>query len=107
MDVDNFKDFNDEYGHTAGDELLVALVVAWKKFLRDSDVLARFGGDEFVIVLPSTDEQHAQDMIERLRRMSPAGWSVGVTEWLQEESLYDAVTRADSVMYIDKERSKG
>jgi len=68
MDLDNFKFFNDAYGHIAGDEVLRQVSAALQSCCRNYDILARFGGDEFAMLLPSMDVQKAQRMVLRLRR---------------------------------------
>jgi len=67
MDLDRFKDFNDRFGHAAGDALLRAFSMALSRVVRDGDLLARYGGEEFTIVLPDTDKQEAVVMGERVR----------------------------------------
>lgn len=68
LDIDNFKKINDEYGHQPGDKVLISLVTLIKKGLRDSDFLCRYGGEEFVILLPRSDESEAYDIAERIRK---------------------------------------
>ena len=67
IDVDNFKAVNDMHGHLAGDEVLRALVKACMSQVRASDTFARFGGEEFAVLLPGTDVSHAMQWLERLR----------------------------------------
>jgi two-component system cell cycle response regulator len=68
LDIDHFKNFNDQYGHPAGDQLLCALVNLCQKILRNVDILARYGGEEFVILLPETDSDAVFLTGERLRK---------------------------------------
>jgi diguanylate cyclase (GGDEF)-like protein len=67
IDVDNFKVINDTHGHLAGDKALQALSRSIKIFLREYDLVGRFGGEEFALVLPQTDEQDARRVAERMR----------------------------------------
>jgi diguanylate cyclase (GGDEF)-like protein len=68
IDFDNFKNYNDRYGHTAGDSVLRKLSRIMKSMIRDVDFLCRYGGDEFVSILPETDASFALDVAERMRR---------------------------------------
>jgi diguanylate cyclase (GGDEF)-like protein len=102
VDLDGFKSVNDTRGHAAGDEELVALVQAWSTMLRAGDVLARSGGDEFLLVLPNTDANAALGVVERLRAAHPSPWSCGVVDWDQDEDLDSAMARADALLYEEK-----
>ncbi|MFI7167628.1 GGDEF domain-containing protein [Rhodococcoides fascians] len=78
LDLDNFKEINDEYGHIAGDVLLTRVSKAWKGQLTKRDVLGRLGGDEFVLFMPGVLEAEAWQVIDGLRRSHRAEWSVGL-----------------------------
>jgi diguanylate cyclase (GGDEF)-like protein len=106
IDLDQFKQVNDLQGHAAGDELLVDLGRDWGAELRGSEVLARFGGDEFALALVGTGREGAEDALRRLRLASPADWSAGVVEWQQGESLDRAMARADEELYRAKRDSR-
>jgi diguanylate cyclase (GGDEF)-like protein len=100
IDLDGFKQINDREGHVAGDRLLVALACAWRARVRSGDILARHGGDEFVLLLPSTTPTGAESVLARLRSVDdPVSWSVGVSEWLSGETLDAALARADRYLY--------
>ena len=71
FDLDNFKRLNDEMGHQAGDAALVEIARICRQQLRQSDVVARFGGDEFVVVMPGTHRGDALEFAERLRENVP------------------------------------
>ncbi|MBE0432882.1 GGDEF domain-containing protein [candidate division WOR-3 bacterium] len=68
IDFDNFKNYNDKYGHTAGDIVLQKLSSLMKEMIRDVDFLCRYGGDEFVVILPETDASFALEIAERMRK---------------------------------------
>lgn len=69
IDVDNFKNVNDTYGHIAGDDVLKALAVTMKETARESDILARYGGEEIVMIAPDTSKDHAAILAERIRAL--------------------------------------
>jgi diguanylate cyclase (GGDEF)-like protein len=102
IDLDKFKRVNDLQGHAAGDELLTDLGRAWRAELRGSEVLARFGGDEFAMVMAGAGTEGAEEALGRLRRASTAEWSVGVVDWEPGESLDRALARADAELYRAK-----
>jgi diguanylate cyclase (GGDEF)-like protein len=107
IDLDRFKQVNDLRGHTAGDQLLNELGRAWRAELRGSEVLARFGGDEFALVMAGGGIGGAEDALGRLRTASAAEWSVGLVEWEQGESLDRAMARADAELYRAKRARRG
>jgi diguanylate cyclase (GGDEF)-like protein len=103
IDLDDFKDVNDRDGHAAGDRLLASLAWVWRERLRPSDILARHGGDEFVLLLPCTSVEGADAALTRLRgEGDPVSWSIGVSEWLAGEHLDAALSRADALLYEAK-----
>ncbi|MGM0526140.1 MAG: GGDEF domain-containing protein [Pseudomonadota bacterium] len=104
LDLDHFKSFNDTFGHAAGDALLVELVNRWRGILRNSDLLARIGGEEFVVLLPSTDAAKAQHVLERLRQSVPLEQtcSGGITQLEPGDSAASFMARADKAMYTAK-----
>ncbi len=67
LDLDHFKDFNDRYGHPAGDEALRAFADILRSCLRDHDLAARYGGEEFAVILPGVDDATARAVAERIR----------------------------------------
>ena len=100
LDLDGFKQINDLHGHGVGDRLLVDLSHCWQQRLRAGDILARHGGDEFVLLLPATSVQGAGAVLDRLREERLAvRWSIGICEWLPRESLDKCLTRADAHLY--------
>ncbi len=108
IDLDFFKLFNDEFGHQAGDELLKEAVEAWSKELRVSDLLVRYGGEEFGVILSGCTLRHAAAIIDRLRDVTPRGQtaSAGVVAWNGIESVDEMVARADAALYQAKDMGR-
>ncbi len=104
IDIDGFKQHNDTLGHAEGDELLKAVADTWRVILRREDLLARVGGDEFVVVLSGCGKGEASVALDRLRTMMPPGQtcSIGVAEVGADESFADALNRADATLYEAK-----
>lgn len=103
LDLDGFKQINDRHGHGVGDRLLVDLGRSWQRRLRAGDIIARHGGDEFVLLLPSTSVEGAQAVLDRLRDESlPVDWSIGACSWMPQESLDQCLARADELLYSVK-----
>ena len=103
IDLDDFKLVNDRQGHAAGDRLLAELAGAWTASLRPGDLLARFGGDEFVLMLAGIDDAQVDNVLGRLSRAHPAPWTAGTVLCSGEESLDEAIGRADARLYVAKE----
>jgi len=115
FDIDDFKRINDRFGHTMGDQVLVGITEVISAHIRDEDIFARWGGEEFVILFGSTDIERAIELAERLRRLvainpyADAGnitISIGVAEYRQGESITEFVNRADAKMYEAKRAGK-
>lgn len=118
IDIDNFKKLNDSLGHAAGDVALKSLAGAVKERLRPVDTVARFGGEEFVVLLPGTAADAAQQTLTRLQRELSASlfmhegrevfvtFSAGVTAWRAGEALEVALERADEALYEAKRTGK-
>ncbi|MFO8155671.1 MAG: GGDEF domain-containing protein [Thiohalospira sp.] len=105
LDLDHFKHFNDTHGHAAGDALLEELMAAWRPVLRDSDLLARIGGEEFVVLLPDTDRDEARQVVERMLQGTPRGQtcSAGIAAFRPGETADAFMARADEAMYAAKQ----
>lgn len=119
IDVDHFKHINDQYGHATGDEVLKLLSQKISALLRENDLLARIGGEEFAILMPSTGLAGAALMAERLRltiaeEASPVAgqmlhlrFSAGVTQLkAEDQSIEDCLRRADEAMYKAKQAGR-
>ena len=103
IDLDDFKLVNDRGGHLAGDRLLIELAGVWTASLRPGDLLARFGGDEFVLLLAGAGEDQVDKLLARLARSHPAPWTAGAVICSDEETLDTAIDRADARLYVAKE----
>jgi diguanylate cyclase (GGDEF)-like protein/PAS domain S-box-containing protein len=108
IDIDHFKTYNDSYGHLAGDTVLRDCAVAWDSELRGADTIIRFGGEEFLVVLPDCAPIDAAEIIERLRAVTPdrQTCSAGLAQWRPGESVDDLVARADEALYRAKEAGR-
>lgn len=104
IDLDHFKRFNDTFGHAAGDALLGDLVRAWQPALRNADLLARVGGEEFVVLLPETGAETALQVVGRMRQLTPSRQtcSAGVSQLRAGDTADILMDRADSAMYRAK-----
>ena len=104
LDLDHFKEFNDEHGHQAGDEYLTEVAIRWRGGLRVPDVIARYGGEEFAVILADTGLERAAAVVERLRASVPRDETVssGIAEWDRAESGTELVGRADRALYAAK-----
>jgi diguanylate cyclase (GGDEF)-like protein len=119
LDLDNFKRYNDTYGHAAGVEVLAATGKILEKSLRNTDSAYRYGGEEFTIILPETDGQDAAHFAERLRmsfesqalavhkeRYLSVTASIGVAQYKGKEEMAAFIKRADDNMYLAKKKGK-
>ena len=115
FDIDNFKQINDKYGHDYGDFVLVTSVSIIKKVLLNNSVFARWGGDEFTILMPGIDAQQAVKIAQAAREElhnhylnihREVSCSFGVTELLKEDSVKSFIVRADNALYDAKNNGR-
>lgn len=114
LDLDNFKNFNDEFGHIAGDKLLVEFSNILVTNLRKIDFVFRYGGEEFVVFLPETDIEKAKALVERvlekIRETLSVTASIGITEFIPSrdagKNAEDIVGMADKALYKAKDTGK-
>jgi diguanylate cyclase (GGDEF)-like protein len=108
LDLDCFKAYNDAHGHLVGDALLRDCAVAWDSQLRGADTIVRFGGEEFVVLLPDVSLEEACVILERLRAVTPGEQtcSAGLACWDLSESAEDLIGRADVALYRAKEQGR-
>jgi diguanylate cyclase (GGDEF)-like protein len=114
-DIDFFKKVNDTYGHDVGDNVLRSLSAAVKNNLREVDILGRYGGEEFLIILPNTGLSDAKEYAERLRKeveeysfetVEKVTISLGVVEIAPTENIKEIFKRADDLLYASKNRGR-
>lgn len=115
LDLDNFKQINDQHGHLAGDDVLRRFARQLRDTLRQSDILCRWGGEEFILLLKNSDRQAAYDLAEKLRqhcaeqRYTVDGQSLqvtvslGLSQWHVGESLHTLLGRTDRALYRAKQ----
>ena len=104
VDIDHFKAYNDSHGHLAGDTVLRDCAIAWDGQLRGGDTIVRFGGEEFLVVLPDCGLDDATEIVERLRGATPARQTcaAGLAVWRPGETVDDLLARADGALYEAK-----
>lgn len=115
FDIDHFKRINDRYGHTVGDQVLIGISLLAKGMIRNSDSLARWGGEEFMLMLPATGADQAVSVAEKLRQaieqmdIREAGKvtvSFGVAGLIDGDTAASVIRRADRAMYAAKEAGR-
>ncbi len=119
IDIDDFKDINDRFGHLTGDEVLKEIAVSIKKCTRDDDLCFRYGGDEFVVIFPNTTKEQAGVIGERIQSTLLSNGlgseelsnirislSIGIAQWEPGMSASDLTEWADTAMYTSKNKGK-
>jgi diguanylate cyclase (GGDEF)-like protein len=108
LDLDQFKRFNDQYGHQAGDRLLKSATAAWSATLRTTDLLCRYGGEEFSLLMAGATNEQAVEVLERLRAVTPQQqtFSAGLACWDGQEISEELVARADHALYQAKDAGR-
>lgn len=118
VDIDNFKEINDNHGHREGDRILRLVADSLKKHTRSSDLIGRFGGDEFIIFLSVVDEKSLPDIIRKIRKRiddeTPPGirvtLSIGVSHGIPgsrpESEIHNMIHHADTLMYKAKQQGR-
>ena len=110
IDIDHFKDFNDKYGHLEGDRALKHVATILQQHVKTFDVLARFGGEEFILILPKTKYPYALNVAERLRKVIEkesldsyqVRVSLGVTTFEKGDTYTTLIHKADEALYQAK-----
>jgi diguanylate cyclase len=114
LDIDHFKKFNDEYGHATGDEVLKLVAGILRRSLRGADHVARFGGEEFIILLPRSTGHKAKSVVDRHRKLIEqhsltlnvqqlgVTVSAGVSEVRPGDTIFSVLARADEALYAAK-----
>ncbi len=117
-DVDNFKRINDSYGHQAGDKVLTVIAKLLQSKVRETDFAARFGGEEFVLLLPETDLEKASVVVEHIRKgvegcefhyrgnPVPITISCGLSQFREDDTAEQVFARADAALYKAKENGR-
>ena len=113
IDVNDFKKINDTYGHSEGDLVLKEVAKTIMSELRDTDILVRFGGDEFLLILPYSNIGETKKIMEKIEKQLysmesvsvPVTISFGISSFI-EESYEEAIKVIDKLMYKDKKRNK-
>ena len=113
MDVDQFKVYNDTFGHVEGDKLLQEIAKTIKQNVRATDVVCRYAGDEFAVILPETDLTQAQIVVDKIKKKvsavslkQPITISLGAAQYVSGTNRHDLIQRADSHLYEAKKLRK-
>ncbi len=115
IDIDNFKLINDTYGHLYGDEILKLVTNTIKTCLRDHDIISRYGGEEFSIIISHSTDENGNGIAERIRKSieelryrneSSVTVSIGIVMNNEDDNILGILKRADDLLYKAKEKGK-
>jgi len=115
FDIDFFKKVNDTYGHVVGDETLITFAQTIDESVRDTDVFARWGGEEFTLLMPSTNIEDGYIVVDKLRKLiedvnfktiGQKTCSIGITQFKKEDTIDSVLIRADEALYEAKETGR-
>ena len=115
LDIDFFKKVNDTYGHNAGDKVLIQISQVLLKALRNIDVVCRWGGEEFIVLLPTASLSNATILAQKLRKhiermeievVGSISASFGVSQVREGEDMKEAIDRADKALYLAKDSGR-
>ena len=115
MDIDHFKNINDTHGHVTGDKVLISVADTISATLRKADIAVRWGGEEFVLLMPGTTLKESGEISERVRKSIEAGTyhkgvkvtvSIGITDFTRGDSLETMIKRADKALYDAKDTGR-
>lgn len=120
IDIDHFKNINDNHGHSGGDSVLKAIAPLLQKSIREADILARIGGEEFAVILPQTSIEEASNLAERIRQKIEeasivhdglpikitASFGISACMSTEDDDLEKMMARADDALYIAKKKGR-
>lgn len=115
FDLDNFKEINDQYGHLVGDQVLIKLCSCLRRIIRENDQIYRWGGEEFIILLPNSTQEAALQLVKRIQNylknidFSPVKkvtCSFGLTFWQEDDTVTSFIDRLDQLLYQAKKQGK-
>lgn len=112
VDIDDFKSFNDQFGHTFGDEILKKIATTLETTIREEDIVARYGGEEFIIIAPETNKKKAKEIAERIRKAvahlkNHVTVSIGIASFPSDgKTSKKLIEKADKALYESKSKGK-
>lgn len=114
VDLDDFKIINDKFGHEEGDNVLKIVVSVFKECIRENDLIIRYGGDEFILLLPNTSKENAkvvsQKIVNKIKEIKNDKYnftvSIGISQYLKDDTMDSIIKRADELLYKAKKMGK-